>query len=165
MPETGTSHVGLDDRPNYDVDVLAADLIADLVEKSAEHAKRQEEYRRYSREDPFWNEPLYWALEQLGAQRAYGRAIAVIQPENHMIPSYSFVDDGGFVKVREYMAWLSRQAKREHEDSYGPYTETRQADFAESAYAKVLSLIRNDYGVGWPRLDEVGGNPLPEDLP
>lgn len=151
---------------DYTVRVEADELLVDIAEKAANHGKRMAEYRRYDIEEGFvpGRPPgqLSWyarqALEEKKAVRAYGTAIAMLQPGWHdaRVPSGEFVAGDGTVNVREYMREISRLGDAAHD---------RGAREAESAYAKVTSLLRNEYGVGWPRLDDLGGNPLQEDLP
>jgi hypothetical protein len=150
------------DSPDYDVTVEADDLLADLAADAAEYGKDFEENRRWWRESldfDEWHEARYWMLEASGGQRAYAESLAALQPGGR------FRADGGMVDVRGYMAWLSGLADRSHDRSHGPYTETRQAAERETAYTAVISTLRDDYGVGWPRLDDIGGTPLEEDLP
>jgi len=165
-----TNHDGA---PNYEVEIDAAELREDLAELSAKHAKRAEEYRRWDREHFEYALPDqlpppgdltefgYDALEQSGRVRAFGDAIAKLQPAGRT----RYLNDDGTVRVREFMRWLKRRGDAAHEDRYGPWKETRGASGAESAYAKALSVIRNEYGVGWPRLDEVSATAIPEDEP
>lgn len=149
--------------PDYDVEIDADDLLADLAERAAEYGRDYEEKRRWWHEsldtlEP-WHEASHWMLEARGGQRAYAEAIAAIQPGG------GYRNDDGTVDVHRYMHRLSTFADQCHEDSYGPYAETRQADEAETAYAKILSVLRDEYNIGWPRLDDVGGTPIEEDLP
>lgn len=157
------------DAPNYDVVIDADELLADLADRAAEYAED------YAEKDRWWRESLdyatehtearYWALEALGGRTAYARVIATLQPENNLPALHCFLEKDGTVAVRDLMSWLSNRQQAAHDDAHGPYTETRQASEAASAYAKILSLIRDDYGVGWPRLDDVSGTPLESDLP
>jgi hypothetical protein len=156
------------DAPDYDMEIAADELLADLAEEAAEYGRDVAEKARWQREAPAFDpytKAMYWELEALGGRTAYAKAIATLQPENSLLPSRNFREADGTVDVRAFMAWLSKQADAAHEDSYGDYTETRQASEAETAYARMLSTLRDDYGVGWPRLDDLGGNPLECDLP
>lgn len=155
-----------EDTPNYDVRIEAVKLISDLAAKAETHGERLAEYRRYDREESFvpgrpagqLSEYQRWALEEKKKARAYATAIAMLQPESHgtTVPRGEYVSEDGTVNVRKYMREISRLGDDAHD---------RGARNAESAYAKVQSLIRNEYGVGWPRLDDLGGNPIEADLP
>lgn len=150
------------DGPNYDLRIKADELLADLAEGAASYGEDYEEKRSWWRESPTYDpftEARYWMLEARGGQRAYSMTIPTIQPGGR------FRNGDGTVDVRGLMRWLSNRADSAHDDSHGPYTETRQADEAETAFASILSLLRDDYGVGWPRLDDVGGTPRECDLP
>lgn len=146
-----------EDTPNYDVRIEASELIEDIAAKAETHGERLAEYRRYDREEgvifgrPAGQLSQYqrWALEEKKTVRAYGTAIAMLQPESHdvSVPSGEFVEDG-VVNVREYLREISRLGDRAHD---------RGARDAESAYAQVASLVRDEYGVGWPRIDDLGG--------
>lgn len=153
------------DEPDYSVEIDAQSLREDIAEKAADRGERHADHMEMCRNDPFWDEPRYWALEQYGAMRALSQCLALLQPENALVARDSLVKDDGTVQVREFMRTVSHWSDEAHEDSHGPYTETRQADEAESAYARVTSLLRNEYDIGWPRLDDLGGNPLECDLP
>lgn len=151
------------DGPDYGVTVEADELLADLAERAAEYGLDYEEKNRWWRESlesgvGEFVEARYWKLEARGGQRAYSEAIAAIQPGGRF-------RDGAHVDVRGFMSWLIRMADDYHGRSHGGYTSTRQPDEAETACSRMLSLLRDDYGVGWPRLDDVGGTPLEEDLP
>lgn len=163
MSETDTETSG----PDYDVTVEANELLEDLAKRAAEYGENYEENRQWWRESPAydeWHEARYWMQEARGGQRAYSEAIAAIQP-GETWRAGRFRNDDGTVDVRAFMAWLSDAASEAHERSHGDYTETRQADERETALVAVLSLLRDDYGVGWPRLDDIGGNPVEADLP
>jgi len=154
------------DAPDYEVTVRASELREDLAEAAATHGKRMAEYRRYDRNEGFVpGRPagqLSWyarqAVEERKAVRAYATALAMLQPEHYgaTVPRGEFVADDGTVNVREFMREISELGDAAYE---------RGAREAESAYASVTSLLRNDYGIGWPRLDDLGGNPIEEDLP
>lgn len=164
MSETATQQ-----GPDYDVEIDADELLADLVELSQKYAREYAEHDRMWREsldtfEPF-HDAKYWALEDLGGRDAIAQAILGLQPAGDAYFAGRYRREDGTVDVREFMRWLSQRAEYAHEDSYGPYTETRQASESETAYVKVISLLRDDYGVGWPRLDDVGGNPLEADMP
>lgn len=160
------------DGPNYDVQIDADDLLETLAERAAEHARKMYKHRRDHREYDMWweREPgqlsqyMLWELEELGALRSYSLTITHLQPEASHSWRCEYRNDDGTVDVRGLMQWLERESERAHEDSYGPHSETRQADAAETAFAKILSLLRDEYGVGWPRFDELGGV-LEGDLP
>lgn len=155
------------DKPNYDVEIAADELLSDLAALAAEYGEQYEEYRRWWQgsldHHTEFTDARYWMLEQAGGQEALSKTIATLQPESN--PRVNFRNDDGSVDVRGLMRWLSERGDRAHERSYGDYTKTRQADEAETAYASVLSQLRDDYGVGWPRLSDVSGTPLEEDLP
>lgn len=145
--------------PDYSVDIRAGELIADLAEEAASHDEEYAYHAECNREDDWW-QYQQWMLEEKAAMRAYATAIAMLQPESHgaTVPRGEFVEDG-LVKVREFMREISRLGDEAHD------RDSVQADSAESVYACVTSLLRNEYGIGWPRLDDLGGNPLEEDLP
>lgn len=155
--------------PDYGVEIDANELLADLVEEAASYAEEYEEKRRWWMESldhcDEWHEARYWMREARGGQRAYSEAIAALQPESHALVVDCHRNEDGTVDVREYMAWLSKCATEAHERSGSVPGQNPQADEAESAYTRILSTIRDDYGVGWPRLDDLGGNPLECDLP
>lgn len=164
MSETDGSTVAVEQAaPDYGIEIDADELLAELADDAAAYGEKYEEKRRW------WTESLdtptefrdarYWMLEARGGQRAYSEAIAELQPGGR----YRNAD--GTVDVRGYLRWLSQLASDAHERSHGSYTKTRQPDEAETAYVSVISTIRNEFGVGWPRLDDVGGNPIPEDQP
>jgi len=149
--------------------VVADELIADLVADAVAYAEKYEEKREWWQEsldaaDEF-HDARYWMMEARGGQRAYSEAIAALQPENHNVLVDSYRNDDDTVDVRAFMAWLSDAASSAHDRSRDGMNRNPQADEAESAYTSILSLLRDDYGVGWPRLDDVGGNPLECDLP
>lgn len=155
------------DAPNYDVEVQADDLITDLAERATEYATDYEKKRRWWLDSPPHDEFVEardWMQEARGGQRAVGEAIAALQPENHSVLPRCYRNADGTVDVRGFMAWLSRQADRAHEASSGPHGQTRHADESETAFAKMLSLLRDEYDVGFPRFDDLGGV-LEEDLP
>ncbi len=159
------------DAPNYDAEIDADELLADLAERAGEHYERMNERQRHHRElHPVLDIPepgkltreQLDALEERGALRAYSDAIAMIQPESEHWRNYREGDD---VDVRGFMKELSRLSDREDDARHDqPYQKNRQAQGAHSAYAKILSLLRSDYGVGHPRFDDIGGV-LEEDLP
>jgi hypothetical protein len=149
--------------PNYDVDIDADDLLAYLAEMSRHYAEDYVEKRQWwsdyvGKADGF-EEARYWMLEALGGRKAVTDAMAQIQPGGQCR------NDDGTVAVRAFIRYLTDEGDHAHERSYGPYNETRQADEAETAYAKIISMVRDEYGVGWPRLDDLCGNPLECDLP
>lgn len=154
--------------PTYDVDVEADELIADIAELAAEYGADFEEKRQWWQESPAYDpftEAEMWMLEARGGQRACGKAVALLQPESAVAGCSEFRDADGTVDVRGYMRWLLDSHDAAHERSYGGHRETRQADEAESAYSRILSLLRDEYGVGWPRLNSVSGTPVEKDLP
>lgn len=147
--------------PDYEVEVDADELIADLVEMSQDYAEKHDKHRRQYREslDTFnpWHDARYWTLEALGGLRATSEAIASLQPEAHSPLITTYRNDDGTVDVRALMQWLDQQSTETNERRNGPYSKTRQASEAHSAIASVISLLRDDYGVGWPRFDDLGG--------
>lgn len=156
------------DTPDYDIDIDAADLLADLATDAAAHGRDYEEKRGWwddslGTHSEFYNARI-WMLEARGAQRAYAKAIASLQPEQHSLGVDTYRTADGTVDVGGLMRWLRREAEAAH-DRAGAVGENPQADAAETAYAQILSTLRDDYGVGWPRLDDLGGNPLECDLP
>lgn len=156
------------DRPDYDVEIDADELLTDIAEMAAEYGEDYEEKRRWWMESPPHDEFVAargWMQEAAGGQLALSHVVAALQPENHSLMVDCHRREDGTVNVRELMAWLSEQADAAHERSGNSLNPNRQANEAETAYVSVLSLLRDDYGVGWPRLDDVGGNPLEEDLP
>lgn len=148
-----------DDCPDYDVTVETTDLLADLAENAAYHARQHAKHARNWREDDWW-QYRRWMLEESAAMQAYRTAIAMLQPGRHdvLVPSGEFTDDGT-VRVREFMREISRLGDDAHERG------STQARKAARMYARIESVLRDDYGVGWPRLDDIGGTPLEEDLP
>lgn len=158
-----------DDGPDYGVEVQADELLADLVEMAQDAAERRDEYREWVRDEMEYGYSVdpqfqYLVTEQTGLLTALGQAIACLQPENHGVLVRCFREDDGTVDVRGFMQWLSKEADAAHE----VVNERRNAPLSskmETGYCRVMALLRDDYGVGWPRLDDLGGNPLPEDLP
>lgn len=150
------------DAPNYNVEIAADELLSDLATKAAEYGEEYEEKRQWwtgSFDDRReWLDAKYWMLEARGGQRAYSEALAKLQPGGRCR------NDDGTVDVRNFMRYLSRAADDCHDRSSGGYQNTRQADEGETANAKMLSLLRDEYGVGWPRFDDLGGV-LDEDMP
>lgn len=148
--------------PDYDVEIEADDLLRDLAERAARYGKQYEEHRDSWRRSWDWqihfHEARCWMLEDAGGRRAYSEVIGAIQPGGR------FRNDDGTVDVRGLMAWISTRSDEAHKDARGDYTGTRQADEAESAFAKILPVLRDDYGVGWPRFNDLGGV-LERDLP
>jgi len=144
-----------DDTPNYDIRIDADELLVDLAERAAEYGHDYEEKRQWWRESldtvDEWHDARYWMLEARGGQRAYRDVLATLQPGGR------FRTDDGTVDVRAFMRWVSQRADAAHDDRHGTHGETRQADEAESAFARVLAVLRDDYGVGWPRIDDLGG--------
>ncbi|MGQ3723495.1 hypothetical protein [Natrialba aegyptia] len=149
------------DGPDYDVQIDADELLADLAMIAAEYAAD------YAEKDRWWRDSLetfeehtearYWSLEAMGGRIAVAEAMRKLHAETKYGSTGRFHNADGTVAVREFMAWLSQRADDAHERSHGPYTETRQADEAETAYAKIISLLRDEYDVGWPRFDDLGG--------
>lgn len=150
-----------DDTPNYGIDVQADELLAELAERADDYGRNYEEKRRWWTESLEYHqehtEARYWMHEARGGQRALADVISQLHPGGR------FRNADGTVDVRGLMRWVNDRADAAHDRSHGPYTETRHADEAETAYVSVLSLLRDDYGVGWPRLDE-HGNALAEDM-
>jgi len=156
------------DTPDYDIAIDADELLADLAADAAAHGRDYQEKRGWWDDSlgthSEFHEARIWMLEARGAQRAYAKTIASLQPEHHSLTVDTYRTDDGAVDVRGLMRWLSEQADAAHERA-GAVGERPQADAAETAYARILSTLRDDYGVGWPRLDDLGGNPLECDLP
>lgn len=150
-------------QPNYDHEIAAADVLNAFAADAADYAHDHDEKRRRWRESfdmaSEFHDARYWMLEALGGRRAYHDAMIELQSGGR------FRNEDGTVKLRGFMAWLSDRAESAHERSHGDYTETRQADEAETAYTEMLSTLRDEFGVGWPRLDDLGGNPLECDMP
>jgi len=148
--------------PNYDVDINADELLADLAETAAGYGEEVVENRQSWRRSWDWatefREAKYWMLEAIGGRRAYADIMAAIQPGGR------FRNDGGTVDVRGLMQALDHKSTTTNEDRNGPYSETRQASEAHSAYSRIISTLRDDYGVGWPRFDDLGGR-LECDMP
>lgn len=151
-----------DTGPDYGVDVQADELLADYAERAAHYGEKytyaRERWEESPDYDPFWD-AKYWMLEAAGGRRAFAATMVKLQPGGR------FRNEDGTVDVRGIMRWLSARADECQQDSRGDFTETRQADEARSAFTKMLSILRNDYGVGWPRLDDLSGTPIGEDLP
>lgn len=143
--------------PNYEVVIDVDELLADLAKKAASSAREHAYHARHWRDDDWW-QYRQWMQEERKTMKAYATAIAMLQPESHgvTVPRGEFVADDGTVNVRKFMREISRLGDDAHD---------RDAREAESAYAKVNSLLRNEYDIGWPRLDDLGGIPLEEDLP
>lgn len=162
---TSTPH---SDAPNYDLEIDADDLLESLAALAADYASDHAE------KDCWWRESLdmatehtearYWALEALGGRHAVAATMVELQGQTKHGRAGRYRNADGTVDVRGFMASVSRLGDEAHERAQGPYAETRQADEAETAYSKVLSLLRDEYGVGWPRMGE-HGNPLECDLP
>jgi hypothetical protein len=154
--------------PDYDVDIDADELLENLVTEAVEYAEDYEEKRRW------WTESLEtaqechearrWMQQARGGQRAYSETIAALHPENHCPLVDSYRNDDGSVDVRGLLRWLSNCAESAHERR-GTLNRNPQAGEAEHAYTRIISTLREEYGIGWPRLDDVGGNPLECDLP
>jgi hypothetical protein len=157
-----------DDAPNYDITIDADDLLAELAADAAAYGGDYKEKRQWWADSLETPEPFYaaeqWMLQASGGRRAYSEAIAALQPEAHSVPVDCYRNDDGTVDVRGYMRWLSECADAAHDRGGVPGTNP-QANEAETAYSRILSTLRDDYGVGWPRLDDLGGNPLECDLP
>jgi len=157
------------DTPDYDVRIDADELLADLVEQAQDYAEDHDEKRGwwYESLDSYneWREARCWMQEARGGLKATGEAIAALQPESHSIHAPNCRNDDGTVDVRAFLRWLSNEASDAHDRSHGSYTETRQADEAETAYTNAIFTVRDEHGVGRPRLDNLGGNPLECDMP
>lgn len=89
------------DTPDYDIDIDAADLLADLATDAAAHGRDYEEKRGWwddslGTHSEFYNARI-WMLEARGAQRAYAKAIASLQPEQHSlgVDTYRTADGDG----------------------------------------------------------------------
>lgn len=154
--------------PDYDVEIDADELLETLAEDAAHYGEDYEEKRRWWF-DSFeavadFPEARIWMLEARAAQEAYSEVLAALQPESR---SYKcFREEDGSVDVRGLMSWVSEKGDQAHErrNQRSKHALSAQASKAESAYSSILSTLRDDFGVGWPRLD-VGGNPIPEDQP
>jgi hypothetical protein len=156
-----------EDGPNYDVQIDADELLADLAERAAEYGHEYEEKRELWQESldtsDLWQQANYWMQEARGGQRAYSEAIAALQPEHHSVLVTTYRTDDGTVDVRGYMRWLSNLAEDAYERA-GSSVSNPAANESETAYCKILSLLREEYGVGHPRFDDLGGV-LEGDLP
>jgi hypothetical protein len=148
--------------PNYDVKINADELLADLAEDAAGYGKEVIENRKSWRESWGWatefKEAKYWMLEAIGGRRAYADIMVELQPNGR------FRNNDGTVDVRGLLKSLSRASNTTNEDRNGRYENTRQASEAHSAYSRIISTLRNDYGIGWPRSDDLGGR-LECDMP
>jgi len=149
--------------PDYDRTIDAAELLADLADLSQYYADEYVEKRQWwndyiGRSNDF-EEARWWMLEALGGRQAITDAMVQIHPDGECR------NNDGTVALRAFMRYVTDQADRAHDRAHGAYSDTRRADEAETAYAKVLTLLRDDYGVGWPRVDDIGGNALSQDLP
>jgi hypothetical protein len=157
------------DAPDYDVRIEADELLADLVEMAQDAAETRDFHREVWREELERGYDIDHAWErnvraQTGFLTALGRAIAALQPENHDMWVSCFRNSDGTVDVRGYLRWLSAEADRSNE-VVNECGDAPRANKMESGFCRVMSLVRDDYGVGWPRLDDLGGNPLECDLP
>lgn len=152
-----------DQPPNYEVTIDATEVLQDLADDAAHYGEKYE-YARETWENsltdptPF-HEARYWMLEAIGGRRAYSDTLAKLQPGGR------FRNDDGTVDVRGLLRWLRNRSQETNEARNGDYTKTRQSSEAHSAYTSIISTLRSDYGIGWPRLDELGGTPLECDLP
>lgn len=157
------------DAPNYDVEIDADELLADLAVQAAAYAEQVEKYGRWWRESLEYGsehtEARVWLLESKAGLRAYSEVLATLQPESAR--RKRFRNEDGTVDVRGLMKWVSQLADEAHErrHEHTKHERSVQASEAESAYTRILSTLRDEYGIGWPRLDDLGGNPLEEDLP
>jgi hypothetical protein len=157
------------DAPDYDITIHTDDVLADLVEMAQDAAERRDEYRQWHRRELERGYDInpqyeYWVREQTGLLTALGRAIAALQPEQHHVLVDGCRQADGTVAVRDYMRWLSDAADGAHQ-VVNEKRDAPRASKMETGYSRVLSVLRDDYGIGWPRLDDVGGNPLECDLP
>lgn len=155
----GTARSG----PNYDVEIDADRLLADLADDAASYGEEYERHREtwqdsFDAPTPFYD-AKYWMLEAVGGRRAYSNTMAKLQPSGR------FRNADGTVDVRALFRWLKKRSTQTNEARNGDYTKTRQSSEAHSAYSSIISTLRDDYGVGWPRLDDVSGTPLESDLP
>jgi len=149
--------------PDYSKTIDADKLLRHFADHAADYAHSHDENRQrwvdsHDMLTPF-HEAKLWMLEDLGGRRAFQQSMITLQADGR------FRNDNGTVDLRAFMNWLSERADEAHERSFGSYEDTRQADEAETAYTRMLSILRDDYGVGWPRMDDIGGNALEEDLP
>jgi hypothetical protein len=144
------------DRPDYSVEIEADELLSDIANMAAGYGTEYEENRRSAEELAPFPEARRWMLEARGGQRALSDVVAALQPENHGVGLPTFRRQDDTVDVRELMKWLSRESDATN-DRRNTSRYNHQASEAHSAYCKVTSLLRDDYGVGWPRIDELGG--------
>lgn len=145
--------------PNYEVEIQADELLSDLAEMAAEYARDVVENREWWEESPVYDrfdQARYWELEAIGGRRAISQTMRKLHPETKYGTRGPYLNDDGTVDVRGLLEWLSKAADDAHERRRGSYEETRQPAEAESAYVSVISLIRDGYGVGWARIDEIG---------
>lgn len=155
--------------PDYSVQIDAEEIRKDLAAKAAAKARKADEHRQECRDYCPSNalelapgelcQYQRWALEEFAAARAYARALLRLQPRPDLSYTPDDVTDGA-VDVRSFMRWLKNRCEDTNDRRHGDY----QTSAAHSAYADVLSLLRDEYGVGWPRFDDLGGV-LEEDLP
>jgi len=151
------------EQPRDEAAVIDAnELLVDLAEESAVYGKDVVENRRTWRRSWDWatefREARYWMLEAIGGRRAYSTIMGEIQPGGR------FRNADGTVDVRGLMQTLHQYSSTTNEERNGPYSETRQASEAHSAYSSIISTLRDDYEVGWPRVDDLGGR-LECDMP
>ena len=157
--------------PNYDVEIDAQELATDVAELSARRARKAAEYNRDARNEPVrldrdpgeLTQYQRWAVKEEAAMMAFGNVIAMLHPADKYGKNTRYVDNGS-VKVRALLRELSRRCSETNERRNGYDINSQQAGEEHSAYAKVISLIREEYAVGWPRFNDVGGR-LQEDLP
>jgi len=124
--------------------VPADELLSDLARMAAKYGRRYEQHRRSWRESPVYEkftDARYWMQEAAGGRNAIARTMAKLQPGGRF-------RKGDHVRVRRLLSWLHTRAERANKEAHGPYTETRRADEAESAYADVIHLVLSEYGVG-----------------
>ena len=149
--------------PDYDVGIGADELLADFAEDAAQYGEKFEYAREKWQESLNYAEPFhdarFWMLEAIGGRRAYSKTIAKLQPGGR------FRNDDDTVNVRGLLRWLSNRSEETNEARHGDYAKTRGSSEAHSAYSSIISTVRSDYGVGWPRLDDLGGTALECDLP
>lgn len=116
------------------------------------HHKQDPEDNEYATPPRIWR-PLARAVDGFDLDAASGAEPTPIAPDR-----YTAEHDG------LAQAWLSGLADDAHDRTCGS-RRNPVADEAETAFTAILSMLRDNYGVGWPRLDGVGGNPLEVDLP
>lgn len=148
MTTENDTRTGQETGLNYDVEINADELLVDLAKVAAGYGEEVVENRKSWRRSWNWNtefhEAKYWMLEAIGGRRAFADIMINIQPNGR------FRNNDGTVDVHRMMQALDHKSTTTNEDRNGPYTETRQASGAHSAYCRIISTLRDDYGIGWP---------------